>query len=236
MRLNKYLAHCGVGSRRKVESFISAGRVRIDGAVIRELGTQVLDDAVVTFDDEVVQIPQSLRTIAFHKPIEALCTQSDPQGRRIIYDLLPPEYKHFRYVGRLDFQSRGLLLMTEDGELARRLTLPDYAIEREYRVELNRELGPKSLRKAQEGVEIEGGHISHPRIIKSEGKTADIILSEGKKREVRLLMRALGYRVQDLLRVRYGPIVIKGIPEGHFRELVPEEMDMIYDMVQSPAY
>lgn len=234
MRLNKFLAHCGVGSRRKVENFISAGRVKIDGQVVRELGTQVLDGMQVSFDDVNIDIPESLRTIVFHKPVECLCTQSDPQGRRIIYDLLPPEFKNFRYIGRLDYLSRGLLLLTEDGELARRLTLPDYAVEREYKVLLNRELGPKSLRKMENGVEIEGGHVSRPQKIKSEGKTADIVLCEGKKREVRLMMRALGYRVQDLLRVRYGPIQIEDVPEGHYRELVPDELDVLYDMVQTP--
>jgi 23S rRNA pseudouridine2605 synthase len=232
MRLNKFLAHCGVGSRRKVENFISAGRIQINGEIIRELGTQVQEGMQVTFDGTLVNIPESLRTIVFHKPIECLCTASDPQGRQLIYDFLPPEYKHFRYVGRLDFSSRGLLLMTEDGELARRLTLPDYAVERQYHVQLNRELGPKSLRKMEAGVEIEGGHISRPQKIKSQGKSADIVLCEGKKREVRLMMRALGYRVQDLLRVRYGPITLDGVSEGGFRELIPDELDVIYEMVQ----
>ena len=232
MRINKYLAHCGVASRRKAETLINEGRVTINGEVVTELGTYIYENQVVALDGEPVESPEQYKTLIIHKPVEYIVSQDDPQGRKLIYELLPPGLKHFRYVGRLDFLSRGLLIMTEDGELSRRLTHPDFQLEREYHVTLNRELGPRSIRKMENGVEIEGGHVSRPELIKSEGKTADIILYEGKKREVREMMKALGYRVQDLLRLRYGPIKLDDLPEGEYRILSKEEQEGLYEIVQ----
>ena len=129
MRINKYISLCGIASRRAADTLIEEGRVQVNGETIKDLGHQVDENADdIMVDGKPARLPRKTTTIMFHKPAGCVCTKTDPQGRRTVYDYLPPAYQSLKYVGRLDLQSRGLLLFTDDGELLHRLTHPSYEI------------------------------------------------------------------------------------------------------------
>jgi 23S rRNA pseudouridine2605 synthase len=134
MRLNKFISSCGIASRRAADTLIAEGRVMVNNEVVRELGSQVSPSDTVLVDGKLAHLPQKTTILLFHKPPGCVCSASDPQGRKTVYDYLPPGYKGLKYIGRLDLQSRGLLLFTDNGELAHRLTHPSYQIQRSYLV------------------------------------------------------------------------------------------------------
>ena len=141
MRINKFISLCGIASRRAADALIEEGRVQVNGETIKDLGHQVDENADnVVVDGKPVKLPRKTTTIMFHKPAGCVCTKTDPQGRRTVYDYLPPAYQSLKYVGRLDLQSRGLLLFTDDGELLHRLTHPSFEIPRSYYVCTDRPL------------------------------------------------------------------------------------------------
>lgn len=235
MRLNKYLAQCGVASRREADRMIAAGRIRIGEDVIEEMGYQVQEGDTVYLDDKLVEPATETIVIAINKPLDVLVTRSDPHGRNTVYDILPEKYKALHYVGRLDYNSHGLLLMTNNGELSRRLTLPMYEIEREYLVKTVWKLNETSLERLQQGLVSEDGTEYQPCFAEFMGGGVRMVLTEGKKREIREMMKILKYTVKDLLRLSYAGFSLENlgwIEEGKFVEFTEEQVKALSKKVQ----
>jgi 23S rRNA pseudouridine2605 synthase len=227
-RLQKFLANAGVASRRKAEELITSGRVKVNGRVVTELGTKI-DDAkdVVVVSGKQIKSAEPI-WIALHKPRGYLSTRQDPQGRPTVYDLLPPALHGLFYVGRLDLDSEGLLLLTNDGDTANRLLHPRYEVERVYEVLVRGELKPDRIEQLLAGVELDDG-VATAQSIKVLGLARNemrlrIVLREGKKREVRRMLWAVGHKVLRLKRLSYGPIKLGRLPEGKWRKLTEAEL------------
>lgn len=231
MRLNKYLAVCGVGSRRGVEEIILEKRVSINGELVEDLGRRVADGDVVSVDGKPVRAPREYTLLVFNKPPGCLSTRSDPEGRETVYDWLPTGYRTLRTVGRLDLQSRGLLLFTDDGDLAYRLTHPSFEIPRTYHVWTDRPIGPEGRKMLLEGVDLGEGDIGIAKHVKIDDEKAEITLMEGKNREIRRMMEGINRRVRDLKRISFGPLSIEGLPAGEFRLLTEQEAGRLYASV-----
>lgn len=226
IRLQLWLARSGVASRRKAEEFILAGRVTVDGKVVTELGTKASPDADVRVDGERVFLAEKLVYILLNKPAGYLSSMDDPEGRRLACDLLPKDLPGRVYnVGRLDQWSSGLLLFTNDGELARRLSHPSCGIEKEYEVATDIALSEAFLEGFRTGVTIDGVRYKAVKARKIGERTARIVLVEGKNREIRRVLEHFGLRALSLRRVRLGPILIGSLPEGGTRELTADELD-----------
>ena len=227
MRLQKYLSRAGASSRREGERLIRAGRVRVNGKVVTELGTRVDPGADrVELDGREVLL-QRVRWIALHKPPGILTTADDPGGDPIVYDLLPGDAEGLRYVGRLDRDTEGLLLLTNEGDVLHRLTHPSHEVEREYRVEVRESPTRETLRRLVAGVVLEDG----PARARRAWAPADagqgvihLVLTEGRNREVRRIMEAVGHPVVRLVRVRFGPVRLRELPSGEWRELTKDEI------------
>ena len=223
MRIQKFLSRAGAASRRKAEAMVLDGRVRVNGTVVTELGTTVdptLDRVEV--DGTPIRLSEA-RWIRFHKPAGVLCTAKDTHGRRTIYDLLPREHSSLCYVGRLDLDTEGLLLLTNDGDIANRLQHPLYKVEREYEVSVRGMLSKKDLARLRVGVVLDDGLARPVRIkvaapVEEYGKLT-LVMTEGRKREVRRLMYAVGYPVVTLRRVRFGPVKLGKLPSGKWETL-----------------
>ena len=223
MRIQKFLSRAGAASRRKAEAMVLDGRVRVNGTVVTELGTKVdptLDRVEV--DGTPIRLSEA-RWVRFHKPAGVLCTAKDTHGRRTIYDLLPREHSSLRYVGRLDLDTEGLLLLTNDGDIANRLQHPHYKVEREYEVSVRGVLSKKDLARLRVGVVLDDGLARPVRIrvaapVEEYGKLT-LVMTEGRKREVRRLMYAVGYPVVTLRRIRFGPVKLGKLPSGKWETL-----------------
>ena len=239
MRINKYISLCGIASRRAADALIEEGRVQVNGETISDLGHQVDENAdTVLVDGKPAKLPHKTTTILFHKPPGCVCTKDDPQGRRTVYDYLPPGYHQLKYVGRLDLQSRGLLLFTDDGELLHRLTHPSYEIPRTYNVWTTKPLSESAAQKLVDGVDIRDPEdpdskedIAFATDVYLEKGYAELTLIEGKNREIRRMMRALGYEIRDLKRISYCKIKLGDLPAGEYRELTPDEMNKLRQAV-----
>lgn len=204
-----------------------AGRVSVNGEVVRELGLRVVEGRdIVEVDGEVITRTE-VRWIAFHKPPGVLTTRSDPHGGRTVYDLLPPELGALRYVGRLDRLTEGLLLLTNDGDVANGLQHPSRGVEREYLVVANGEVSRASLATLTQGVDLEDGLAKAASVrIVERGKldtTLRLVLTEGRKREVRRMMLEVGHGVSRLVRLRFGTITLGDLKAGAWRELEHDE-------------
>jgi 23S rRNA pseudouridine2605 synthase len=228
VRLQKYLSQAGVASRRAAEELIVAGRVRVDGRVVTELGTKVVPGrSVVEVDARVVR-PAATRWIAFNKPRGVLTTRSDPHGGRTIYDVLGREHAGLFYVGRLDRDSEGLLLLTNDGDAAHQLLHPSFGIERVYEVGTTRPVTRAERAELLHGVKLEDG-VARAKAVRAlparEGVSlTELVLPEGRKREVRRMLAALDHDVVRLRRTRYGPIRLGSLRPGEWRELEAGEI------------
>ena len=207
------------------------GRVRVNGTAATTLGTRVDPDRdVVEVDGRRVRAEPE-RWIAFHKPAGSLTTRSDPHGGRTVYDLLPAELRPLRYVGRLDRETEGLLFLANEGELAHYLLHPSSGVEREYHAGVGGRASVEALRRLTLGVELEDGPALalRARALEEEpdGGVLALVVAEGRKREVRRLLEAVGYPVRWLRRVRFGPIRLGELPRGGWRELTAAEVDSL---------
>lgn len=238
-RLQKWLASRGIASRRQAEAMIAAGRVRVNGRVA-ELGMKVDGDERVEVDGKPVRISprqRKPRVLIYHKPVGEICTRSDPKGRRTVFESLPKVLDaRWITVGRLDYQTSGLLLVTTDGELANRLMHPSSELEREYSVRAFGELTADQLEKLKSGVELEDGNARFEdiRVTDSGGanKSYRVAVSEGRNRIVRRLFEHAGCRVNRLMRVRYGPVSLpRDLKPGEFRELNEAETNELRSAV-----
>lgn len=232
-RLQKYLAHAGVASRRHAEELIVAGEVTVNGQVVRELGTRVDPSAdEVRVRGQMVRPQTAPLYILLHKPLGAMSTASDPEGRRTVIDLLPEEWRRERVypVGRLDWDTEGVLLLTNDGDLALRMTHPRYALTKEYAALVEGELSPQTLQRLAQGVTLPGeARPTAPARVWMERRVGDatwvgIELHEGRNRQVRRMFEAVGRPVVRLRRVRVGPLTLAGLAPGASRLLGSAEV------------
>jgi 23S rRNA pseudouridine2605 synthase len=227
-RLQRALARAGHGSRRSSEELIAAGRVTVNGRVAT-LGDKV-DTArdAVTVDGATLNLDPSMRYYAFHKPVGVVTTMADPQGREDLRGFLPADGPRVFPVGRLDRDSEGLLLLTNDGELANRLLHPSFGVEKEYLAEVEGTPTGRQLAHARRGVELEDGParaVTARAVAASGGRGAvRIVMAEGRKREVRRLLAAVGLPVTRLIRLRVGPVALGALAPGALRELEPAEV------------
>ena len=224
IRIAKYIADTGIASRRGAEEMILMGRVRLNGRVVMTPVCFVEDGDVVTVDGRKLAPRMETCVIAFHKPINTLTTREDPAGRRTIYDVLPAQYAGFKYIGRLDFKTTGLLLMTNDGELARKLTLPASGIRRVYFATVDG-YESKKLDAARNGITVEGVHYAPMKITELPNNVLKIEITEGKKNEIRVVLRACGAPVVKLRRESYGDVKLGNLPVGKIRKVEQKVID-----------
>jgi pseudouridine synthase len=227
IRLNRYLALAGLASRRAADRLIAEGRVEVNGALQLTPGLLVLPGRDhVLVDGHPVEPAERAVYLMLHKPVSVVTTLMDPQGRRSVRDLLPPERRERVFpVGRLDRDSEGLLLLTNDGELAHRLLHPRYHVDKRYRVRTDPAPRPPDLEQLAAGVEIEPGVVTRMAIVdQAAGATFEILIREGKKRQIRRMCEVLGLKVTALVRIGFGPLALGSLPAGAIRELEPEEV------------
>ncbi|MEX0979993.1 MAG: pseudouridine synthase [Gemmatimonadota bacterium] len=236
VRLQKFLSRAGVASRRVSEGLMEAGRVKVNGTVVTELGTRVDPDRDTVEVDGTRVGMAAPRWILFHKPRGCLTTRTDPGGSPTVYDLLPEDARGLRYVGRLDRGTEGLLLLTNQGDLAHSLLHPSGEIDREYRVWVVGKPPRETLLRLEQGVELEDGpaRAKDARFIaERQGRSlVGLVLTEGRKREVRRLFDAIDFPVRRLKRVRFGPVVLGTLPVGEWRELTDEEVAKLENAVK----
>lgn len=226
MRLNRYLALCGLGSRRACEDIILAGGVRINGRPVRELATVVQPGDSVVARGRVVR-PAESRYLVLHKPSGVLSSRQSQGGKRTIYDILPPEVASLPHVGRLDAESEGLLLLTNDGELAQALTHPSRHVEKAYEVILDKPFDTALIPKLLRGIYLEEGRAKAERVRVDGANKLEVVLTQGINRQVRRMFAALGYKVRRLTRTRVGPLTLGRLPHGAWRELSPRELEAL---------
>lgn len=245
MRINQYLARSGLASRRKAEVYVLAGRVKINGQVIRSLSYQVRPEDRVEVDGDLLTLAQPVFYL-FHKPAHCLASHQDPHEEHLIYAYLPKDPSLFS-VGRLDFDSEGLLFITNQGSLAQAIAHPAHEMEKEYWVLLDRPFSLQDRSRLLQGVRYEGIFYqvdgvdqrferSYPITGWNQAPVEQklrLILHEGKKREVRRLLLALGYRVERLVRVRIGPLDLKGLKAGSFRPAKDIELALLKEWERS---
>jgi 23S rRNA pseudouridine2605 synthase len=226
MRLNRYLASAGLGSRRSCEGIILAGRVSVNGKVMTDLATVVKGSDHVTVDGQGHQ-PEKLYTLAMFKPTGVLCSR-DAQGRRkTVFDLLPEDAPRLFYVGRLDMDSEGLLILTNRGELAQQLTHPSYKLPKIYHVELDRDFDFALVPRFLKGFLIEPGYAKAESVFKLGNNRVKIILTQGLKRQIRLMFLKFGYRVRSLRRMQIGDLTLGNMKAGEWRFLSDFEIDKL---------
>lgn len=228
-RIAKLLARAGVASRREVERMIADGRVAINGKVLDTPATLLRDLGGVTVDGRLVGEPEAARLFAYHKPSGLLTAARDPMGRPTIYDKLPPGLPRLMPVGRLDLNTEGLLLLTNDGELKRLMELPKTGIERTYRARAFGDISQEQLEGLIDGVEIDGmryGKID-ANLERRTGRNQwiEMTLTEGKNREVRNVLEHLGLQVSRLIRTRYGPYTIGDLKTGDVSEIKKTDLE-----------
>jgi 23S rRNA pseudouridine2605 synthase len=223
MRLNRYLAAAGIGSRRKCDELIAAGRVTINGEVCTNFSAQPDARDHVKVDGKLVHLEQPLYLL-LHKPPGFVSTKSDPHARNTIFDLLPPKFSGLFHVGRLDAQTEGLLLLTNDGALAQRLTHPRYKIDKEYEVTLDRPWDPALAEKLTRGIFLDGERAKIERLHSLSPTRLRVVLRQGINRQIRRMFEALGFKVKRLIRVRIGNLRLGDLPRGHWRALSKREV------------
>jgi 23S rRNA pseudouridine2605 synthase len=228
MRLAKYLAHSGVASRRASEELVFAGRVTVGGEVVRDPARDVDGSVPVTVDGETVWVSGSQRAVYLvHKPRGVVSTAHDPQGRPTIVEMVPSSRRLYP-VGRLDVDSTGLILLTDDGALAHRLMHPSFEVPRTYHAKVRRPpVREGALRKLREGVELDDGRTAPARAKRLATDRVEITIHEGRKRQVRRMLEAVGHPVVALQRVRFGPLRLGTLEEGRYRRLTAAEVERL---------
>ena len=228
MRLAKYLAHAGVASRRASEQLVFAGRVTVGDEVVRDPARDVDGSVPVAVDGRPVRVSGGQRAVyAVHKPRGVVSTARDPQGRATVVSLVPSARRLYP-VGRLDADTTGLILLTDDGELAHRLTHPSFEVPRTYHAKVRHPpVREAALRRLREGVELEDGRTAPARVRALAPDTLEITIHEGRKRQVRRMCEAVGHPVIALERVRFGPLWLGRLEPGQYRRLTAAEIEKL---------
>ncbi|MBQ7519724.1 MAG: rRNA pseudouridine synthase [Clostridia bacterium] len=235
MRLQKYLAQCGVASRRHAEEMIAQGLVQVNGQTVTEMGVQVEENDVVCVRGEQVRPEAEKRYILYHKPMGEVTTVTDDRGRETVMDHFRDFPVRLYPVGRLDYDSEGLLLLTNDGDLAARLTHPSHEVDKTYLARVSMQLTPDEVHQLRTGVTLEDGFRTSPakvRVIRGETFASAVLITihEGHNRQVRRMMEAVGHKVLLLRRVKFGPIDLKGVERGAWRDLTAEEIKALKEL------
>lgn len=237
VRLQKLLAQSGVASRRRCEELMLAGLVEVDGEVVTRLGTKVDPrTAVIRVDGRRLPPVSAHVYLVLNKPRGVVSTMSDPEGRRTLSDFVSDRPERLFHVGRLDTDTDGLILLTNDGDLAHRLTHPSFEVDKTYRAVVQG--GPvreQALRTLRSGVELEDGTTAPARVTRVRPDTLEITIHEGRKRQVKRMCQAVGHRVVTLERVRFGPLLLGDLPPGGHRRLSGNEVSLLRDAGRAPA-
>lgn len=236
-RLNRWLAECGICSRREADELIRSGEVSVNGEPCLDLSRRVGPRDKVSLRGKELRIAEKVY-LMLNKPRGYVVTHSDELKRETIYSLLPESAANLRYAGRLDKNSEGLLLLTNDGEMINALTHPKRRVEKVYRVEVNRRLSRKELEELRRGVQIEGG-ITLPAgvFVKNDsdkGMTLKMVITEGRKRQIRQMVEAVGAKVLRLKRLQFGTLMLKDLPLGRWRYLSGAELRSLKSLVENP--
>lgn len=231
MRLNRFLASAGLGSRRSCEGLITEGKVTINGRVCTTLATDVAPTDHVKVGAKLVRV-EPPTYVALHKPRGYVTTLSDELGRRTIEDLLPRNWPRLFHIGRLDKDSEGLLLLTNDGDLSQQLTHPKHKIEKEYEVLLDKPFDTTLVDKLRKGIVLEQGRGKIERLQVVKPNHVRVVLAQGLKRQIRLMFAAIGYEVVRLCRTRVGPIRLGDLPNGGYRLLTTRELRLLQEMLE----
>lgn len=231
MRLNKFLSNSGVASRRKCDLLIEEGKVTVNGKVVTELGLKINEKKdKVKVDGKDVSLPSSFVYIKLNKPKGYACTASDEKGRKTIYDLVDCEERLFS-IGRLDYDTEGLIILTNDGDFANKVAHPRFQTEKEYRVTAEGEIKESELAVMRKGVVVDGERMPSARIEKlsyENGFTKlAVIIDEGQNRQVRRMFEAIGHEIKLLKRVRIGLVKLGGLKRGEYKDLTEEELNLL---------
>ena len=243
-KLQKVLARAGVGSRREMEDWIAAGRVSVNGSVAK-LGERVEGTEVIRIDGHILSSRRMAaprrRVLLYNKPTRQMCTHADPEGRPTVFDRLPNAAgARWISIGRLDFNTMGLLILTTDGELAHRMSHPSFGMEREYAVRVLGELPKGAIDLLLAGIELDDGPAQFQRVVNQGGEGANhwyhVTLGEGRNREVRRMFEAVGGTVSRLIRVRYGPVELpRGLQRGRWQEMDLPQLRQLSQTLKLPA-
>jgi 23S rRNA pseudouridine2605 synthase len=226
MRLNRFLAAAGFGSRRHCDELIAAGRVAINGKSCTDFSAQPDARDHVKVDGKLVHVAPLL-TVMLHKPAGFVSTRRDPHVRDTVFDLLPPKFSRLFNIGRLDAPTEGLLLLTNNGDLAQHLTHPRFKVEKEYEVTLDRPWDPALTPKLLRGIVLDGRRARIARLHSISPMRLGVVLRQGINRQVRRMFEALGYHVKRLVRVRIGSLRLGDLPQGHWRALTKRELESL---------
>ena len=237
IRLQKLLAMSNVASRRKCEELMLDGKVEVDGEIVTRLGTKVdPHTAVIRVDGKRLPPVSEKVYLVLNKPRGVVSTMSDPEGRRSLGDLVADRPERLFHVGRLDTDTAGLIILTNDGDFAQRLAHPSYEVDKTYVAEVEGEIYRRTLKQLLEGVTLEDGPVtvSKARIIEAgaEKSIVEIVIHEGRNRIVRRLMDHIGYPVRRLTRTQLGPVVLRGLKSGEMRDLTLDELGVLLDSTQ----
>lgn len=236
IRLHKYLADCGIASRRSAEKLIAEGRVIVDDQVVASVGVKIDPDCQVVMYEGKRVTPMAVRHFyVMNKPRGIICTAKDERGRKTVYSLLPECKTRLNYVGRLDSDSEGLLIFTDCGELVYRLTHPRYHVGKTYRVWCDRTISDVDLKAVLQGISDAGDHlraISCVEIPSNDNPCYEIVLGEGRNRHIRRMLAGVGVRVVRLVRIKMGPITLNKLRVGHVRPLSQKEVAALFQAVE----
>ena len=225
-RINKYLAACGLGSRRGVETLIAEGRVEVNGEPCLALGTRITENDTVRVDGRTLRRARTT-TMLLHKPTGYLCTRHDPHGRPTIYDLIPKAFHHLHSIGRLDLESSGLLLLTTSGELTEQLTHPRHQVEKEYQVMLDRPFDRERIPLLLKGIHLDEGLAQAHAAQSLSRKRLSLVLRQGYNRQIRRMFEALDYRVKRLARVRIGQLTAPSLNPGEWQLIGKKDLGKV---------
>ncbi|MGE9268946.1 MAG: pseudouridine synthase [Verrucomicrobiales bacterium] len=228
VRLNKFLASCGAGSRRACDALIQAGEVVVNGRVCDNPAYRVQPGDFVKMGNRVFE-PLETLTLAFHKPAGLVCSRQDEEGKKTIYDVLPPKYRHLAHVGRLDKDSEGLLILTNDGKLAQTLTHPGHRTTKMYHVTLDQAFDNEIIDKLVKGVRTPEGVAKAVSVKRLSSRRLEMVLDTGLKRQIRLMLQVMGYRVKRLVRHRIGGLYLADLKLAKWRTLDAEDLAKLLD-------
>jgi 23S rRNA pseudouridine2605 synthase len=226
-RLNKYIAQAGIASRRHADDLISRGCVRVNGRVVRELGKVVQSGDRVEVGGKLVA-PDEKTYLMVNKPVGVVTTMRDPEGRRTVAELVPRDLPRVVPVGRLDYDTAGVLLLTNDGGLAHRLLHPRFGVEKTYRATIGGRLSREDVARLQGGMDFDAYKAGRAKVrvvaVRGDRCVVDLSIHEGRNRQVRTMFEALGHPVYALVRLRFGPLSLGNLPTGSVRPLTPKEL------------
>ena len=231
MRLNKFLASAGVASRRKCDELIEEGLISVNGKVVNELGTIIKEKKdKVFYEGRQILLPSSFVYIKLNKPKGYACTAKDEKGRKTIYDLLPQGERLFS-IGRLDYDTEGLIILTNDGDFANKVAHPRYSVDKEYHVTIEGQIKESELAVLRKGVVIDGERMPSAKVefLSTDGKFTklSVVIDEGMNRQIRRMFEAIGKTIKLLKRVRIGNVKLGGVKRGDFRDLTTQELDSL---------